>query len=85
MGTPGAQSLLISSQESQRLLEVSRAGVVLSFFDLTGVDNTEGVTDGPDGTIYIVGENPTLYVLIPTPGAAGLLALAGIGAGRRRR
>ncbi len=85
-GTPDAQSLLIFSQESARLLEVSRLGVVLSSFDFSAfASDAEGITVGPDGTIYIVGETPTMYVLVPAPGAAGLLALVGIAAGRRRR
>jgi hypothetical protein len=85
VGTPSAQSLLIYSQESQRLLEVSRTGTVLSSFDLTGVTDAEGVTVGPDGTIYIVGEAPALYVLVPGPGTAGMLVLGGLALGRRRR
>lgn len=87
-GTPDAESLLVYSQESSMLLQVSRTGVVLSSFSFAGIaDNAEGVTVGPDGTIYIVGENPTLYVLtpIPAPGAAGLIALSGLAAARRRR
>ncbi|MFM9957185.1 MAG: SdiA-regulated domain-containing protein [Phycisphaerales bacterium] len=85
IGTADEENLLVYSQESARLLEVTRTGTVLSSFDLTGIDNAEGVTIGADGTIYIVGENPTLYVLTPTPGAASLFALAGMMAARRRR
>lgn len=85
IGGVDEDNLLVFSQESSRLLEITRSGVVLSSFSLSGVDNAEGVTIGPDGTIYIVGENPTLYVLTPTPGAAGLMVVAGVVAMRRRR
>lgn len=85
IGTADEDNLLIYSQESRRLLEVTRSGSILSSFDLSGVDNAEGVTIGPDGTIYIVGENPSLYVLTPAPGAAGLLGACGLFAARRRR
>lgn len=85
LGGIDEDNLLVFSQESARLLEITRSGTVLSSFDLTGVDNAEGVTIGPDGTIYIVGENPTLYVLTPTPGAVSLLGLSAVVALRRRR
>ncbi len=46
--------------------------------------NAEGVTIDADGNIYIVGEDPTLYVLapnapVPVPAAAWLF-LSGLGA-----
>lgn len=88
VGTADQDNLLIYSQESSRLLEVTRTGQVLSSFDFAGIaDNAEGVTIGPDGTIYIAGENPAVYVLkpIPAPGAAALLGVAGVLAMRRRR
>lgn len=84
-------NLLILSQESARLLEVSRSGQVLGSIDLSSMaDNIEGVTIDDKGTIYLVGENPELYVLsAPVPEAqtwamlvAGLGALAGV---RRKR
>jgi uncharacterized protein YjiK len=84
-------NLLIFSQETGRLLEVTRTGTVLSFFNLNGVTNAEGVTVDADGNIYIVGEDPTLYVLapnapVPLP-AAGWMLLSGLGvlASRLRR
>jgi uncharacterized protein YjiK len=88
VGTADQDNLLIYSQESSRLLEVTRTGQVLSSFNFAGIaDNAEGVTIGPDGTIYIAGENPAIYVLkpIPAPGAAALLGVAGVLAMRRRR
>lgn len=84
-------NLLVLSQESARLLEVSRSGQVLGSIDLSSMaDNIEGVTIDDKGTIYLVGENPELYVLsAPVPEAqtwamlvAGLGALAGV---RRKR
>jgi len=79
-----ADNLLLFSQETGRLLEVTRTGTVLSFFNLAGVGNAEGVTIDADGNIYIVGEDPTLYVLapnapVPVPAAAWLF-LSGLGA-----
>jgi uncharacterized protein YjiK len=87
LGTADADNLLIFSQESQRLLEVTRDGTILSQFDFTGLaDNAEGVTIGPDGTIYIVGETPELFVLTPVPApGAGVLALGGVLLAARRR
>jgi hypothetical protein len=95
IGTADEDNLLIFSQESARLLEVTRTGQVLSTFSFAGINATaEGVTIGPDGTIYIVAEEfsplnplPTVYVLrpIPAPGAAALVGLVGLSAVRRRR
>jgi hypothetical protein len=88
IGTSDQNNMLIYSQESALLMEVSQAGVILSSFDCSGLaSNIEGVTIGPDGTIYLVGENPTLYVLtqIPAPGSMALLAVSAVVARRRRR
>jgi uncharacterized protein YjiK len=64
IGTADQDNLLIYSQESRRLMVLTRAGAVLSQFDFTAIaSNAEGVTIGPDGTIYVVGETPALYVL----------------------
>ncbi|MFO0828525.1 MAG: SdiA-regulated domain-containing protein [Phycisphaerales bacterium] len=83
VGTADQNNLLILSQESRKLLEVTRAGDVLSSFDFTTIaSDAEGVTIGPDGTIYVVGETPTLYVLRPVvvPCPADLTGDGSVGA-----
>lgn len=87
-GTMEEQNLLLYSQESRLLMEVSRTGDILSAFDFTAIaGDAEGVTVDADGVIYIVGETPTLYVLtpIPAPSAAAMLGGAAMLAGMRRR
>lgn len=91
-GTDEAGNLLIFSQESARLLEVDRAGNILSRFDFSGLsDSAEGVTMDGQGIIYIVAENddaPQLFTLapVPVPGSGLLLAVALAGlAGMVRR
>lgn len=93
-GTADADNLLIFSQESSRLLEVSRTGTVLSSFDFTALaSDAEGVAIDADGVIYVVGETPAMYVLtpppVPEPGTYALLGaglvLAGGFARRRTR
>ncbi|MGH7291400.1 MAG: SdiA-regulated domain-containing protein, partial [Myxococcota bacterium] len=70
IGTDDQDNLLIFSQESATLMEVTRTGKLLSSFDFARIaGNGEGVTIGPDGTIYVVGENPSLYVLSPSDSA----------------
>jgi uncharacterized protein YjiK len=100
LGTADEDNLLILSQESSLLMEVTRSGTVLSTFDLgllTG--NAEGVTIDPTtGKIYVVAEasyglggTSTLFELSPTavpvPAALPLFgsALAGLVTFRRRR
>lgn len=89
LGTVDAENLLIFSQESRVLLEVDRLGAVLSRFNFSSIaGDAEGVTIGADGTIYVVGEAPELYVLTPVPAPGPLAALVTAGvllAGRRRR
>lgn len=93
-GDPDADNLLIYSQESELLVEVTRTGVIQSQFSLSPVDDAEGVTILPDGTIYIVGEAQsgqflhiaTLYELkpIPEPASLTILGLGGLALQRRR-
>lgn len=92
-GADGA-NLLVLSQESGKLLEVDRTGAVLGMFDLAAAGisgSTEGVTIDADGRIYLVSEDPYLYVLapkpVPVPAAVWLLCsgLGALGAAARRR
>lgn len=92
-GTSFADNLLIFSQESQKLLEVSRTGQVLSSLDFSQISaTTEGVTITADGTIFLTDETPNIYVLtaapVPEPATYALM-LGGIAAmafvARRRR
>jgi len=90
VGTSDEENLLVYSQESARLLEVTRTGTILSQFDLTGISTSaEGVTIGANGDIYIVSEDPKLIVLsqVPEPASAALLGLCGAGllSWRRRK
>lgn len=92
LGTTDADNLLIYSQESARLLEVTRDGSILSSFDFSALSGSaEGVTIADDGTIFVVDEGPNLYVLTPSPvplPAAAWLLISGLGAvglGARRR
>ena len=83
-GTADQDNLLVFSQETPRLMEVSRSGQILSSFDFSAIaGDAEGVTIDSNGVIYIVGETPRLYVLAPTlpvpePEVAALM-LAGLG------
>jgi len=66
LGTADEDGLLIYSQESALLMEVSRTGELLSTFSFSGIaSDAEGVTIDAEGTIYVVGETPELYVLTP--------------------
>lgn len=90
--SPDYGNLLIYSQESSRLLEVSRTGSVLSMYSLAGItDTAEGVTIDRNGVIYVVDEGPNMHVLtpapVPLPAAAWLLlsGVAGLAGFSRRR
>jgi uncharacterized protein YjiK len=88
-GTPTAEHLLVLSQETPRLMTVTRTGEVLSSFDLSAIGtDIEGVTIDASGTIFLVGETPLLYVLTPVPEPGTWLLLvsgAGVLAWRHRR
>jgi uncharacterized protein YjiK len=90
LGTADEDNLLIFSQESRLLMEVTRSGELLSSFDFGEISaNAEGVTIDADGTIFVVDEGPRLYALtpIPVPAAAWLFlsALGGLAWLRRLR
>jgi uncharacterized protein YjiK len=100
LGTSDENNLLVLSQESRRLLEITRTGTILSTFDFSLLSgNAEGVTIDPvTGNIYVVAEESygiagsTLFVLapptaVPVPAALPLMgsALAGLLALARRR
>ncbi len=90
LGSADYENLLIFSQESATLLEVSRNGDILSSLNLSAIaDDIEGVTIDADGTIFLVGETPELYALtaVPVPAAAWLFAsgLAGLGWIRKKK
>ena len=78
------ETLLILSQASKQLLEVTLDGTILSSYDLSDLSSSiEGVTVDENRNIYLVAENgsaPSLYVLSPTavpvPGSFCLLAFA---------
>jgi uncharacterized protein YjiK len=98
-GSAAADHLLIVSQESSLLMEVTRTGTVLSTFDLGLLSgNAEGVSIDPvTGKIYVVAESSyslggsTMFELtpaaVPVPAGLPLLgsALAGLLAVNRRR
>jgi uncharacterized protein YjiK len=58
-GSAAADNLLLLSLDSRLLVEITRAGIIKSSFDLSNVlphNGIEGVTVAPDGTIYLVAE-----------------------------
>jgi hypothetical protein len=94
-GTGIDDHLLVISQESRRLFEITRTGEVLGFIDLKFLSGTaEGVTIDENGVIYITQEQPSVFVftpaaLVPEPETYGMLlaglGLAGFMARRRNR
>ncbi len=86
VGTSDEKNLLIYSHESRLLLEVDLLGNVLSTLDFSAYSpSAEGVTIRPDGTILIVSEDPTLYVLtVPGPGSLSIAFVATAMLVRRR-
>jgi uncharacterized protein YjiK len=87
-GTPDESNLIVISQESAALVEIDRAGAILGRLDFTGLSATaEGVTIDQDGTIYVVSEDPKLFIFKPVPEpSSAVLVVAGLAfAGRRRR
>jgi uncharacterized protein YjiK/2',3'-cyclic-nucleotide 2'-phosphodiesterase (5'-nucleotidase family)/Ca2+-binding RTX toxin-like protein len=82
VGTTDAGNLLVLSQESGKILEVDRAGNILSSLTIKSDPGNpldvvsqqhEGVTVGSDGTLYVVSENgggdanhPQLWVYKPS-------------------
>ncbi len=59
VGTTAADNLLLLSLDSRKLIEITRAGVLKSTFDLSNVlphNGIEGVTIDENGTIYLVAE-----------------------------
>jgi uncharacterized protein YjiK len=80
-GTAAADHLLVLSLGSRRLIEVDRAGNIISSFDLSGVlahNGIEGVTVDENGVIYLVAEqiqdgsngldlNPKSQLIVLTP------------------
>lgn len=91
LGTPQADNLLILSLGSNRLVEATRQGDVVSSFDLAGIvpnNAIEGVTIDENGVIYLIAEHEQdgstndprsrLIVLTPVPEPSSL-ALAAIG------
>ena len=70
VGTLDEDNLLIYSQESAKLLEVSPAGAVLCSFDFALLSSTaEGVTIDTDGVIYVVDESAEPLRAHAGPGA----------------
>lgn len=80
VGTGDQNNLLVLSQESNLLLEVDQAGNILSQFNLSGLGSAsiEGVTIDENGTIYLVSEDPHMFILnVPEPTAFALVMLGG--------
>ena len=60
------QNMLILSQKSAKLLELSPSGAIVSNMDIRAITkDAEGVTIDAKGTIYLTSQAPRLYVLVP--------------------
>lgn len=81
-GASNRDNLLIISQESARLIEVTRGGSVVSQFSFAGISSAaEGITIDEQGIIYVVGEaegalGPRMFVLTPVPEPSAYLLMA---------
>lgn len=92
VGTGDQNNLLVLSQESNMLFEVDLAGNILSQLDLgtnglaLGSASIEGVTIDENGTIYLVSEDPHMFILnVPEPSALALVAVGSLLTFARRR
>ncbi len=87
---PRRLNMLILSQESNVILEMTRAGAVVDTLDISflGSHSIEGITMDDSGTIYLVSETTlagggsTLFVLnaVPEPSTYALFGLGLLGA-----
>ena len=77
-GTDYFGNLLILSLGSNKLVEVTRSGQILSSFDLSGLAVTaiEGVAVGHNGDIYLVGESGPGEPTADDGGRSGLVVLS---------
>lgn len=89
-GSERGLNMLILSQESNRLIEVTRTGLLVGSLDLGFLHsaNIEGVTMDDEGTIYLVSEatdtsnSSHLFALnaVPEPSTYALLGIGTLGA-----
>jgi uncharacterized protein YjiK len=91
-GTDREWNILLLSQQSSLILEVTRTGLLVSTLDISnlgdGFASIEGLTMDDNGTLYLVGEGlgssspSNLYILapaaVPEPSACILLGLGAL-------